>query len=117
MKELNNIESGNSRVSVKLRVYVASCARDLYDKKIGSKDKCEKKWNSLKNRERETIIETLPKFKMSIRQKKYQPYPLTYLNNDRWLDDLSGVKLPVKGRVDPDSQVFLGGGDSKHIFQ
>lgn len=61
---------------------------NLYDKKIGNKIKCEEKWNRLKDSEREKIIDTLPKFKSNIKDKQYQPHPLTYLNNRRWEDEI-----------------------------
>ena len=61
---------------------------DLYDKKVGSKDKCIKKWDKFKDEERQTIINTLPLFLKSIKEKKYQPYPETYLNQKRWNDEI-----------------------------
>jgi len=66
---------------------------DLYDKKVGDKQKCEKKWNSLKPEERQKIIDTLPAFKASISDKQFQPYPETYLNKKRWNDE---IKKPGK---------------------
>jgi hypothetical protein len=62
---------------------------NLYNKKKGDKDKCEGKWNKLKNEERQKIIDTLPTFLKSITDKKYQPYPERYLNNKRWNDEIS----------------------------
>lgn len=62
---------------------------DLYNKKVGDKNKCEKKWNSLKDSERQKIIDTLPAFLNSIPDKQYQPHPQTYLNNSRWNDEIS----------------------------
>lgn len=62
---------------------------NLYNKKVGNKDKCEKKWNSLKDAERQKIIDTLPGFIASIPDKQFQPHPQTYLNNSRWNDEIS----------------------------
>jgi len=59
----------------------------LYDKKV-NKPKCEKKWISLKDIERKLIIDTLPTFLKTITDKQYQPYPMTYLNNKRWEDEI-----------------------------
>lgn len=64
---------------------------DLYNKKIGDKTKCEKKWISLTDIERKKIIDTLPNFIKSISEKKYQPYPETYFNNKRWEDESSVI--------------------------
>lgn len=61
---------------------------DLYDKKKGNKDKVKIKWDNLSLSTQEKIIETLPKFKNSISDKQYQPYPEVYLNNKRWEDEL-----------------------------
>jgi hypothetical protein len=62
---------------------------DMYNKKIGSKEKLKKKWEKLKPTEREKIIETLPIFLSGIKEKQFQPYPDTYLNNRRWEDQIS----------------------------
>lgn len=64
---------------------------DLYNKKVGAKDKCESKWNKLTDAEREKIMQTLPAFLGSIKDKQFQPYAETYLNQKRWNDDLSAV--------------------------
>lgn len=61
---------------------------NLYNKKVGDKNKIEKKWNKLKDDERQKIIDTLPNFLNSIQDKKYLPYPETYLNNKRWNDEI-----------------------------
>jgi len=61
---------------------------NLYNKKVGDKKKLEKKWNKLKNDERQKIIDTLPNFLNSIKDKQYLPYPETYLNNSRWNDEV-----------------------------
>lgn len=62
---------------------------NLYDKKVGDKSKCEKKWVALTDTDRQKIIDTLPLFKSSIRDKQYQPHPETYLNQKRWNDEIS----------------------------
>jgi len=61
---------------------------ELYSKKVGSKDSCLKKWNSLTNLERTKIIDTLPNFLKSITDKQFQPHPQTYLNQSRWNDEI-----------------------------
>lgn len=62
---------------------------NLYNKKIGSKDKCFKKWNKLTNEQRQSIIDTLPNWLKQFSDKQYQPYPETYLNNERWNDEIN----------------------------
>lgn len=66
---------------------------DLYDKKVGDKSKCEKKWYSLSDAERQKIIDTVPAFKKSIKDIQYLPYPETYLNQKRW-NDILPVRQP-----------------------
>ena len=61
---------------------------DLYDKKVGDRTKCEKKWIALTDADRQKIIDTLPLFKSSIRDKQFQPHPETYLNQKRWNDEI-----------------------------
>lgn len=61
---------------------------DLYDKKVGDKSRCEKKWIKLKDTERQKIIDTLPDWKKRISEKQFQPYPETYLNQRRWNDEI-----------------------------
>ena len=61
---------------------------DLYDKKKGNKEKSKTKWDNLSLSTQEKIIETLPKFKNSISDKQFQPYPEVYLNNKRWNDEI-----------------------------
>ena len=61
---------------------------NLYDKKRGDKDKIEKKWQSLKDSEREAIMKHLPLYKKSQPNKKYRKDPATYLNNKSWNDEI-----------------------------
>ena len=61
---------------------------NLYNKKVGDKKKVEKKWNKLKDDERQKIIDTLPNFLNSIQDKQFLPYPVTYLNQKRWNDEI-----------------------------
>jgi hypothetical protein len=64
---------------------------NLYNKKIGAKEKLKVKWQKLKDAERQKIIDTLPTFLANIKDKQYQPHPETYLNNKRWEDELTTV--------------------------
>lgn len=63
---------------------------NLYNKKINSKD-CENKWKKLTNVERQKIIDTLPNFLNSIKDKTFQPHPSTYLNQKRWNDEVNNT--------------------------
>jgi hypothetical protein len=61
---------------------------NLYNHKV-AKPKCVKKWKMLKDEQRQKIIDTLPNFLKGIKDKQFQPHPYTYLNNERWEDELS----------------------------
>lgn len=65
---------------------------NAYDKKEGSKPNCKKKWSKLTDEIRTKIIETLPIWKLKFLEKKYQPFPETYLNQERWNDELQQKK-------------------------
>jgi len=63
--------------------------RDLYNKKTWDKKACERKWNKLKDTEREKIINTLPKYLLHKPFAKYtHPNPATYLNQRRRENDI-----------------------------
>jgi len=68
---------------------------NLYDKKI-SKVKCESKWKKLNNKEREQIIKTLPDWLKQFTDRQYQPYPITYLNQRRWEDEIQQQRKITK---------------------
>jgi hypothetical protein len=61
---------------------------NLYDKKVGSKEKLQKKWEKLPFEERLAIFAYLPKYKESQPDKKYRKNPETFLNNKSWNDEL-----------------------------
>jgi predicted metal-dependent hydrolase len=71
---------------------------NLYNRKVGDKKKIEAKWKKLKDFERQKIIDTLPAFLANIKDKQYQPYPDTYLNNKRWEDEI--VNTAAQSRHD-----------------
>lgn len=64
---------------------------ELYPKKTGKK-KSELKWNSIKEIDKEKIKITLPFFIEYLPFPTYNhPDPLTYLNGERWNDDLPNM--------------------------
>jgi len=65
---------------------------NLYDKKRGAKNKCKEKWNKLSDEQRILIIDTLPAFKKAIKDKQFQPFPETYLNQERWNDEIIPIE-------------------------
>lgn len=61
---------------------------DLYDKKVGSREKIEKKWNSLTQKTKEQIIDYLPGYLEATPEKAYRKNPQTFLNNKSWEDEI-----------------------------
>jgi hypothetical protein len=72
---------------------------NLYDKKVGDKEKIFKKWQKLPHAVKEKIFQTLPAFVKAHPDKQYRPNPETYLNNKRWNDEIyskkEGYKVPT----------------------
>lgn len=60
---------------------------DLYDKKT-SKAKTELKWNKLKQKDKELIIDYLPNYINAKPDKQFRKDPITFLNNESWNDEL-----------------------------
>lgn len=63
---------------------------NLYEKKVGDKEKIEKKWNNLTNEDRIRIMEYVPKYKLSEPNKKYRKNPDTFFNQKAWNDEIIG---------------------------
>lgn len=61
---------------------------ELYDKKVGDKTKLRKKFETIKEPDREKIKEHIPLYRMAIPDKKYRKDPQTYLNNQSWNDEI-----------------------------
>ena len=67
---------------------------DLYDKKVGDKEKLKKKWESMQDVERQSIIDYIPRYKITQPDKKFRKDPQTFFNNKSWNDELIGSNLP-----------------------
>lgn len=61
---------------------------DLYDKKVGSKKKLEKKWEKISEEDRTKIREYIPRYKKSQPDKMFRKNPETFLNNESWNDEI-----------------------------
>ena len=72
----------NNKISVPFETFW-----NLYDKKE-DRIKCERKWNSLTNKEREECIAKLPAYISSTPDKLYRKHPATYLNNKSWENEI-----------------------------
>jgi hypothetical protein len=68
---------------------------DLYDKKVGDKDKIKKKWDLLPAETQNLIMDYLPKYKQAKSDKQYRKDPSTFLNNKSWNDEIITPSQPV----------------------
>ena len=59
----------------------------LYDLKVG-RDKCEKKWAKLTEKEKAECIAATPAYVRSTPDKQFRKRPLTYLNGKCWNDEI-----------------------------
>ena len=86
---ISNIKSNN--IDIEFNVFW-----NLYDKKVGLKNKIEKKWNKLTNKDRKDIIGYIPKYKEAQPEKRFRKNPATFLNNESWKDELISNEKPKK---------------------
>ena len=61
---------------------------DLYDKKVGSKNKLESKWNKLTDDQRTQAIKHTKEYIIAQPDKQYRKNPDTYLNNESFYDEI-----------------------------
>ena len=67
---------------------------NLYDKKVGCKDKLRKKWNSMSKADRKAATEYVPLYVIVTEDKKYRKNFQTFLNQRGWEDELIGATPP-----------------------
>lgn len=108
-KTLVNV-NGNVNVSVNVNDNVNITFGEfweLYDKKVGDKKKLEAKWNKLTDKERQDIMNYIPRYIKSQPDKKYRKDPSTFLNNNAWEDEIIGeVVVTTKKREVKQSDYF-----------
>ena len=74
--------------------YTFENAWNLYQKKVGCKDKLEKKWNSMSLKDRKAATEYIPAYVLAQPDKKYRKNFQTFLNQRGWEDEIIGVTPP-----------------------
>jgi hypothetical protein len=72
---------------------------NLYDKKVGDKDKINKKWQALTDQEREAAIKYIPGYVASRPDKQFRKDPATFLNNKSWNDEI--IQPTTKRNANP----------------
>lgn len=63
---------------------------NAYQKKI-DRPKCEKKWKNLTLAEQTAIMEYIPKYLATIKDKQFQRHPATFLNNRSWENEIDNA--------------------------
>ena len=71
---------------------------DLYNHKVGNKPGAEKKWNKLTAEEQIKIIEILPAYLKTIKDKQFQAHADTWLNQRSWENEdlIKNIIIPIK---------------------
>lgn len=101
-KQVTSKQTNNEQVNIQFSEFW-----DLYDKKVGEKDKLEKKWLCLTDAERLEAMDYIPKYKLSQPDKKFRKNPEAFLNQKAWNNELIGYKetanktatLPIGGTI------------------
>ena len=89
-KVRNNVENIFDYDSEPIQITILSFEEfwELYDKKVGDKERLRKKWEHVKEEDRLKIAEHIPAYRMTQPDKKYRKNPDTYLNNKSWNDEI-----------------------------
>ena len=61
---------------------------NLYDKKVGDKEKIKAKWEILNIETQNKILEFIPKYKLAKPDKLFRKDPSTFFNNKSWNDEI-----------------------------
>lgn len=61
---------------------------NLYDYKVGNKEKLNIKWCKLSEIDRQDAIAFIPRYKNSTPDKKFRKQPETFINNRSWTDEI-----------------------------
>lgn len=75
-------------VSAPNEEYSFEKAWDLYQKKVGPKEKLKAKWNKLSLKDRKAAIEHIPLYVQSTPERVYRKHFMTYLNQRGWEDEI-----------------------------
>lgn len=68
---------------------------NLYDKKVGLKEAF-KSWNKLSVETHKLIIQKIPAWKL---QNEFLPHPSTFLNQERWMDEIIKIITPADKKL------------------
>ena len=74
---------------------------NLYDKKVDRK-KCEPKWDSLKDSDRENIMHYIPEYKTAQPDKSFRKDPVRFLTNRSWENEIIKPEKTKSTGYNPD---------------
>lgn len=97
-KQVRNIIEEGKKERRKEVKYAFDDFWDLYDKKRDRK-KCESKWLSISEKDKENIMEFIPIYKESEPDEQYRKYPYTFLNSEIWNDDWESYKKNDSSKI------------------
>lgn len=87
--EANGYDVKKKKIEIVLEdPYTFEVAWNLYQKKVGPKDKLKTKWNKLPLRDRKAAIEYIPLYIQSQPDKQYRKNFQTFLNQRGWEDEI-----------------------------
>lgn len=70
---------------------------NAYDYKKGGLEKPRAKWLSLGIKKQKLIMAHVPRYVKSTPNKSFRKYPMTYLNNEGWLDEITESSTSTSG--------------------
>jgi hypothetical protein len=95
----NGIGNGNGKGKEEEKTKINFQFEDfwnLYDKKVGDKDKISKKWQALTDPDRAAAINYIPGYIASRPDKQFRKDPTTFLNNKSWNDEIIQSNPKIK---------------------
>lgn len=95
-KEKNEAEEQMLPLDIEEDKYTFDKVWDLYDKKVGDKDKLRKKWAGIKPKDKIKIFEFIPAY-VALTEKAYRKNFQTFLNQKAWTNEdieTNGITVP-----------------------
>lgn len=74
--------------------YTFTNAWNLYQKKVGCRERLERKWNAMPLKDRKAATDFIPSYVLSTPDKQYRKNFQTFLNQRGWEDELVGGAPP-----------------------
>lgn len=89
-------------------IYTFDNAWNLYSKKVGSKARLNKKWNSLSLEDRKAATEYIPLYVLATPDKQYRKNFQTFLNNRSWEDEIIVGHAPAPVTIENEDVKPIG---------